>query len=79
MNHTSDVERYADLVREYHRQDGTTSEARKQRSRAYWDAFYALQDEIGVKRMETAREEYEKRSFREAEAREDRWIESHYR
>ena len=74
-----DVERFASIVREYHRQDKSTHEAREQRTRAYRDACDTLQDEIGAERMEAAREEYEERRFREAEAREDRWIESHYR
>jgi len=68
-----DLERFAAIVREYHRQSGPS------KSRDYRDACDTLQDEIGEARMEAARDEYDERQFRSCEAREDRWIESHYR
>ena len=72
----SDLERFAAIVREYHRQDKNDP---AKRTKSYRDACDTLQDEIGAERMEAAREEYEEQQFREAETREDRWIESHYR
>lgn len=74
-----DIERFASIVREYHRQDGSTPEAREERTKAYRDACDTLQDEIRKERMETAREEYEERGYRQAESREAAWIEEHYK
>lgn len=71
-----DLERFAAIVREYNRQDASDP---VRRSRSYRDACDALQDEIGEVRMWAARDEYDERQFRACEAREDKWIESHYR
>jgi len=69
----NDLERFGAIVREYARQEGPS------RDRAYRNACRMLQEEIGEERFETAREAYDEMQFREAEAREDAWIESHYR
>ncbi len=83
-----DLTRFAAIVREYHRQSKAVpmdsygardATAMVRRTIDYRDACDTLRDEIGAARMEAARDEYDERQFRACEAKEDRWIESHYR
>ena len=71
-----DLEKFAAIVREYHQHDRSDPDGRIE---AYQAACNALEGEIGFDRMELARDEYDERQFRACEAREDAWIESHYR
>lgn len=75
-----DLERFAAIVREYHRQDNYARQGLNPvtRTKSYQNACDTLQDEIGEKRMEEAREEYDERQFREAEYQADRRLDSHY-
>jgi hypothetical protein len=67
----NDVARVAQLVQEYWN--------RGQDSTWYHAALKRLADEIGEERVEIARDDYEEGRAQQCEAREDAWIESHYR